>query len=113
MIDKPATPMSGLVFDEQGEPHLSRSYTLNFVGDWGGANFHRICAWLTQEFCDRAGPGSRTSIWSLRDGGLDGVFQLQAGAGDLAICTPCGVMDQAMTGKGFFKTPMSHLRAIG
>lgn len=112
-MDTLTSKIDGLRFDERGEPRLDRSYTLNLVGDWGGANFHRICSWLTQEFCDRAGPGSRTSTWSLRDGGMDGVFELQAGAADLAICTPCGVMDKALTGNDFFKTPMPHLRAIG
>jgi uncharacterized protein len=105
--------MDGLEIDSQGEPRLSRSYTLNFVGDWGGANFHRICAWLSQEFCDRAGPGSRTAIWSLRDGGMDALKQLSDGSVDLAISTPAGLMGKALTGEGPFKTAMPHLRAIG
>jgi TRAP-type uncharacterized transport system substrate-binding protein len=107
------THMNGLTIDGQGEPRLERAYTLKFVGDWGGANFHRICAWLTQEFCDRAGPGSRTSIWSLRDGGMDGLMQLHEGAVDLAICTPTAVASKALAGEGPFKTAMTHLRAIG
>ena len=113
MAADPATNMNGLAISEQGEPKLSRSYTLRFVGDWGGANFHRICAWLTQEFCDRAGPGSRTSIWSLRDGGMDGLMQLNEGAADVAISTPAALMNKALTGEGPFKTAMPHLRAIG
>ncbi|KIN09017.1 hypothetical protein OIDMADRAFT_48853 [Oidiodendron maius Zn] len=107
------TQLNGLTIDGQGEPRLDRAYTLNFVGDWGGANFHRICAWLTQEFCDRAGPGSRTSIWSLRDGGMDGLVQLHNGAVDLAISTPSAIMSKALTGEGPFETAMTHLRAIG
>lgn len=101
--------------DKNGEPKLRRSYALKFVGDWGGANFHRICAWLTQEFCDRAGPGSRTSITSLRDGGLDGVLQLNTGEADLAICTPTALVSKSIKGEapGLFPTPMPHLRAIG
>lgn len=105
--------MDGLITGSNGEPRLDRSYTLRFVGDWGGANFHRICAWLTQEFCDRAGPNSRTLIWSLRDGGRDGLTQLYEGAADLAICTPSTLMRKATTGGGPFPTPMSHIRAIG
>ena len=113
MITKPRMVMDGLEIDDHGEPRLSRSYTLNFMGDWGGANFHRICSWLSQEFCDRAGPGSRTSIWSLRDGGMDALKQLSEGAVDLAISTPAGLMSKALTGEGPFKTAMPHLQAIG
>lgn len=78
-----------------------------------GANFHRICAWLSQEFCDRAGPGSRTATWTMRDGGMDSFKQLNEGAVDLAISTPAGLMGKALTGEGPFKTAMPHLRAIG
>ena len=105
--------MEGLTINENGEPRLSGSYTLRFVGDWGGANFHRICAWLTQEFCDRVGPGSRTLVWSLRDGGLDGLTQLDEGSVDLAICTPAALMSKSLTGDGPFKKAMPMLRAIG
>ncbi|KAL6244528.1 hypothetical protein RBB50_008770 [Rhinocladiella similis] len=105
--------MDGVHIDENGEPRLSRTYDLKFIGDWGGANFHRICSWLTQEFCDRAGPGSRTSIWSLRDGGLDALKQLHNGDADLVICTPAGLMSKALTGDAPFTMAMPHLRAIG
>ncbi|KAJ9615174.1 hypothetical protein H2200_001248 [Cladophialophora chaetospira] len=113
MINKPEAVIDGVEFDDRGEPRLSRAYTLNFVGDWGGANFHRICAWLSQEFCDRAGPNSRTAIWSLRDGGMDALNQLNEGAVDLAIATPASLLSRALTGEGMFKTAMPHLRAIG
>ena len=92
---------------------LSQSYSLKLIGDWGGANFHRICAWLTQEFCDRTGPQSRTSITSIRGGGLESLTQVEDGEADLAIATPAGLMPQALTGTGFFKRPMPHLRALG
>ncbi|KIX94739.1 uncharacterized protein Z520_09429 [Fonsecaea multimorphosa CBS 102226] len=105
--------MEGLARNEKGEPRLVRSYTLRFVGDWGGANFHRICAWLTQEFCDRAGAGSRTSIWSLRDGGLDALQQLHDGAADLAIATPAALLKRALTGERPFTNAIPHLRALG
>lgn len=105
--------VNGLTVNGQAEPRLDRSYNLNFMGDWGGANFHRICSWLTQEFCDRAGPGSRTAIYSLRDGGSDGLRQLQEGVVDLAICTPAGLLSKIYTGESTFAAAMPHLRAIG
>jgi len=112
VITQLATDMEGFSIDEYGEPKLSRSYNLNFVGDWGGANFHRICSWLTQEFCDRAGPGSRTSIWSLRDGGLDGLIQLDDGNADLVISTPAMLMSKGLTGEAPFPKAMPCLRAL-
>jgi uncharacterized protein len=115
MINKPVITLPGLEFKENGEPFLTHSYTLNLVGDWGGANFHRICAWLSQEFCDRAGPGSRTAIWSLRDGGVDGLKQLNEGAIDLTIATPAGLLGKLVSGDG--ESPlgpaMPHIRALG
>ena len=113
MIQKPETTIEGVKFDDQGEPQLSRSYTLNFVGDWGGANFHRICAWLSQEFCDRAGPGSRTATWTLRDGGMDVLKQVNEGVVDLAIATPADFLGKALAGETSFMAAIPHLRAIG
>lgn len=107
-----ASPVPGLDIDANGEPKLSKSYELRFVADWGGANFHRICAFLTQEFCDRAGPASRTCIWSLRDGGMDGLKQIEAGSADLAIATPAGFLGSIVGGTDKFAA-MPHLRAIG
>ena len=105
--------IDGLTLSNDGEPTLSRSYTLRLVGDWGGANFHRICSWLTQEFCDRAGPQSRTSIWSLRDGGMDAILQLESGEVHLAIVTPAALMKKVLTGEPPFLTAMPRLRALG
>ncbi|KEF59788.1 uncharacterized protein A1O9_04636 [Exophiala aquamarina CBS 119918] len=113
MATELGTQVNGLTVNGQTEPRLDSSYNLNFMGDWGGANFHRICAWLTQEFCDRAGPGTRTAIYSLRDGGLDGLKQLQEGAVDLAICTPAGLVGKIHSGESAFAAAMPNLRAIG
>ena len=67
-----------------GQPRIERSVTLQFIGDWGQANFHRICSWLCQEFCDRAGPRSRVGIWNTVDGGIDA---LAAVFGVLAVAS--------------------------
>ena len=97
------------------EPSIKRSLTLNFVGDWGQANFHRICSWLTQEFCDRAGPRSRVAIWNMRGGGLEGVQQVFDGEAQLCIATPAGLLRAAPTGEGMFAStgPMPSLRTLG
>ena len=95
-------------------PSIERSVTLHFVGDWGQANFHRICSWLSQQFCDRAGPRSRTAIWSIRGGGMEGLQQVQDGEVDLCIVTPAKLMQAALVGEGIFaKTgAMPNLRTL-
>ncbi|KAH6651965.1 hypothetical protein BKA67DRAFT_537815 [Truncatella angustata] len=97
-----------------GEPQIERSVTLNFQGDWGQANFHRICAWLTQEFCDRAGPESQVAIWSIRHGGVEAVPNVFHGRMQMAIATPAQLMTTALTGTGIFARygPMPSLRAL-
>lgn len=95
-------------------PTIKRSIELRCVGDWGQANFHRILSWLTQEFCDRAGPQSRTLIMSLRDGGMDSPMQVQRGEADIGICTPANMFLAAQSGEEIFaKTgPLSDLRVL-
>lgn len=82
---------------ELAEPKISRSLTLRFVGDWGQANFHRICSVLSQEFCERAGPRSRVCIWNIRAGGIEAIHEVQDGAVDLAIATPASVVARAVS----------------
>ena len=95
-------------------PRLERSLTLNFMGDWGMANFHRICSWLTQQFCDRAGPDSQVAIWNVRRGGIEAVTDLFQGRLQLSIATPSQLMSLALTGEGIFAPygPMPSLRAL-
>lgn len=107
-VEKPQTPPF------QG-PRLNRSVTLNFQGDWGMANFHRICSWLTQEFCDRAGAESQVAIWNIRHGGIESVTNVYNGRMHLAIATPAQLISTALEGKGIFAPfgPMPSLRALG
>lgn len=95
-------------------PSIKRSIELRCVGDWGQANFHRILSWLTQEFCDRSGPASRTMILSLRDGGLDSPLQVHHGQADLGICTPASMLEAAPLGKEIFQStgPLPDLRCL-
>jgi TRAP-type uncharacterized transport system substrate-binding protein len=96
-------------------PRIERSLTLNFMGDWGMANFHRICSWLTQQFCDRAGPESQVAIWNVRHGGIEAVTGVFQGRIQVAIATPAQLMSTALTGEGIFAPygPMPSLRALG
>ena len=93
-------------------PSISRSVTLNFIGDWGQANFHRICSWLSQEFNDRCGPRSRTGIWTCRAGGVEALHLVHDGEAQVSIATPAGLMKNALVGTGMFTRAMPDLRAL-
>ena len=95
-------------------PLVDRSVMLDFVGDWGQATFHKILSWLTQQFCDRAGPKSRTRIWSIRGGGSECIPMVHDGEADLCVATPANLMPAALKGEGIFAQygPMPHLRAL-
>ena len=98
--------------DKLQGPSISRSLTLNIIGDWGQANFHRICSWLAQEFNDRAGPRSRWAIWTCRAGGLEALDLVHDGEAQISIATPAGLMRNALVGEGMFKRAMPDLRAL-
>lgn len=85
----------------EGSPTISRNVVLHCMGDWGQVNWHAIMRWITQEFCERAGPLSRTAIWSVRGGGKDPIMQVYSGDADIAIN-----IQPALTAKGFLPSPM-------
>jgi TRAP-type uncharacterized transport system substrate-binding protein len=77
------------------------------------ANFHRICSWLCQEFCDRAGPRSRVAIWNTVDGGIDAARAVFDGEVDMAIITPAHALPAALAGTGIYGGhAMPTLRAL-
>src|SRR5262245_50392918 len=85
------------------EPHIERSISLSFIGDWGQANFHRICSWICQEFCDRAGARSRIGIFNLAESGSDAMEAVFNGEVDLCIATPAHLLPAALTGEALFR----------
>jgi uncharacterized protein len=94
-------------------PRLRRSITLQFQGDWGQANLHRICGWLSQEIVDRTGPFSRVAIWSGR-GGLDSVQAVGRGQVDVALAVPSAFVPMTLEGKGIAKgEAFPEIRALG
>ncbi|WP_016832664.1 TAXI family TRAP transporter solute-binding subunit [Herbaspirillum lusitanum] len=94
-------------------PQLTRQVHLNFGGDWGQANFHRVCSWLCQEVNDRTAEGSRIAIWNT-SGGVDSFHHIADKTLDFAISTPAGFAKMALKGIGpFAGKPLSEVRAIG
>ncbi|HXQ53858.1 MAG TPA: TAXI family TRAP transporter solute-binding subunit [Stellaceae bacterium] len=95
------------------EPRIARSITLEIQGDWGGANLHRICGWLSQEINDRTGPYTRIGIWSGR-GQLDSVQAVGRGLVDVALAVPTAFVPMTITGKGIAKgEKFPDVRALG
>ena len=95
------------------EPRLDRPITLTFQGDWGQANMHRICGWLSQEVGDRSAAGSEFLIRSGR-GGSDAIEALLSGEVDVALMTPTAAMGMIDAGVGPLAVDGAHrLRALG
>jgi uncharacterized protein len=96
----------------QSAPSIERPLTLDFLGDWGQANFHRILGWLTQEFCDRSGPQSRVRIWNVLGGGIEALHKVNDGEVQLSIATPPRLLRGTLQGTGMFSQAMPSLRAL-
>ncbi|KAF2172641.1 hypothetical protein M409DRAFT_16603 [Zasmidium cellare ATCC 36951] len=109
-----AQALKEIASEQQTGPRLERSITFHMVGDWGMANFHRICSWLAQHFTDRTGPKSRVAIWNLRDGGIEALTNVFDGVAQLCISTPAAMIPDALTGRGPFAAcgAMPSLRAL-
>lgn len=95
------------------EPKIERSFTLQFRGDWGTANLHRVCGWVGQELVDRSGPGTRSAIWNGR-GFVDSVRAVGHHEVDIAMATPTAFTTAALDGRGVYVgEKLPHLRALG
>jgi uncharacterized protein len=95
------------------EPKIDRSLTLHLRGDWGTANLHRVCGWISQELTDRCGRHTRVAIWNGR-GFSDSVRAVGRGEVDIAMTTPVAFTTAALDGRGVFSTEsFPELRALG
>lgn len=111
---RPAPHRAGPEQAGMAEPFIDRQITLHLQGDWGLANFHRVCGWLCQEIRARSASGSRFAIWS-GSGGADAVRAVLAHDVDVAVMTPTA----ALAGLGAGVGPLAdvpgidQLRALG
>lgn len=94
------------------EPRLDRPITLTFQGDWGQANMHRICGWLSQEIWDRSPAGSRFGIWSGR-GGRDAIAAVLNADVDVAVMTPTAAARMLTSDNPLAHPASARLRALG
>jgi TRAP-type uncharacterized transport system substrate-binding protein len=99
--------------DRPKEPTIERDVTLHLRGDWGMANLHRVCGWVSQGLIDRAGPGTRIATWNGR-GGVDAVRAVGRGDVDIAVTTPAASVVAALDGRGVYdEEQFPQLRALG
>lgn len=95
------------------ERRISRSLTLHLRGDWGAANLHRVCGWLSQEITDRCGPHTKVAIWNGR-GFADAVRAVGRGEVHVAMTTPAAFAAAALDGRGVYTgEAFPELRALG
>ncbi|WP_326600427.1 TAXI family TRAP transporter solute-binding subunit [Streptomyces sp. NBC_01803] len=95
------------------EPTIDRSITLHLRGDWGTANLHRVCGWISQELTDRSGPHTRVAVWNSR-GFSDAVRAVGRGEVQVAMTTPVAFTTAALDGRGVFADEsFPDLRALG
>ncbi|AJW99350.1 TAXI family TRAP transporter solute-binding subunit [Burkholderia gladioli pv. gladioli] len=96
----------------QDAPRLDRPLNLQMKGDWGLANLHRACGWMSDFVVKHTAAGTRVAIWNGL-GGKDNVESVAKGEVDLALATPASFVAAAMTGDYPFEgTPYPQLRAL-
>jgi TRAP-type uncharacterized transport system substrate-binding protein len=93
-------------------PTIARSIRLIFSGDWGMANLHRICGWLSQTMGERAGPESRF-LTTTAHAGFDTAAALARNDVDVALATPACFARMPAEGRGpFAGRAVTCLRAL-
>src|ERR1700722_6755986 len=93
-------------------PEIDRALDIRLLGDWGMANFHRVCGWLSQELGVHSRPGSRFAIYN-GTGGSDAIFRVHDRDVDIAVTTPAYFATMATAGVGpYAGRPMNDLRAL-
>ncbi len=93
--------------DRPPEPAIARSLRLHLKGDWGTANLHRVCGWISQELTDRCGPYTQVAIWNGR-GFIDSVRAVGRGEVDVALTTPAAFTTAALDGSGVSSVSTGH-----
>jgi len=95
------------------EARLERPITLHMMGDWGIANLHRICGWISAELWRRSPAGSRFATWAGR-GGTDAIDAVLDGDVQIALFVPASFARTIFEGRGIIeREDIGRLRALG
>ena len=83
------------------------------MGDWGIANLHRICGWVSAELWRRSPGGSKFATWAGR-GGTDAITSVLDGEVQAALFVPAGFARTIFEGRGICaRAEVRRLRALG
>jgi uncharacterized protein len=94
------------------EPRLDRPIALHMMGDWGIANLHRICGWVSAELWRRSPAGSKFATWAGR-GGTDAVTAVLDDDVHTALFVPASFGRTIFEGRGICERPdAGRLRAL-
>jgi len=94
------------------EARLDRPITLHLMGDWGIANLHRICGWITAELWRRSPGGSKFATWAGR-GGTDAITAVLDGEVQASLFVPAGFARTIFEGRGICaRADVGRLRAL-
>ena len=94
------------------EARLERPITLHMMGDWGIANLHRICGWISAELWRRSPAGSKFATWAGR-GGTDAITAVLDGDVQTALFVPAGFARTIFEGRGICRrADVGRLRAL-
>ena len=95
------------------EARLDRPITLHMMGDWGIANLHRICGWISAELWRRSPPGSKFATSAGR-GGTDAIDAVLDGDVQIALFVPASFGRTIFEGRGINeRADVGRLRALG
>lgn len=93
-------------------PKIDRSLQLHFQGDWGHANLHRICGWISSVMTPLCGPGTRIATWTGK-WGSEAPRVVAEGLVDMSMSVPAAWVASAPKGQGIYDgKPVSNIRAI-
>lgn len=82
-------------------PKIDRKLELNFQGDWGHANLHRICGWISSVMTPLCGDGTRIATWTGK-WGADAPKVVANGLVDMAMSVPAAWVAAAPEGRGIY-----------
>jgi TRAP-type uncharacterized transport system substrate-binding protein len=95
------------------EARLDHPITLHLMGDWGIANLHRICGWITAELWRRSPGGSKFATWVGR-GGTDAITAVLDGEVQAALFVPAEFARTIFERRGICsREDVGRLRALG
>ena len=95
------------------QPRIERALELNFQGDWGHANLHRICGWISSVMTPLCGEGTRIATWTGKWGSVAPKVVSQ-GLVDMAMSVPAAWVASALEGKGSYAgEKLDNICALG